>query len=946
MMGLSFGRLGLGQRGGLGQALGAVASFGALTLQNAGAAPAPSGATSISNDGGTGLVLSGGALVAGAAGVSSGTVTFDNGSTLAVEATPLTYTVTNATELVAAMQHTGLAFGHVIEVASDATLGSYASPITVSRTAAIAGTYAADNQPVVQPRAGRTPTIARMTITGTPGTLDGAFRIKGWVNALSPYTEGDSNGRTTAYFRADGCDRIAIEDCAWVAPGTPDPVMADSNYFSGYILDNCDDAEVSRVWVDSCVHGGKIANCARVKETGVVVSRCWKDSFAPENSVTGWMAGWMASVDHSTHVEDAAILGIHSLNPLTIDVSQADYESWDRLDDPHLLLKTLNRTAGGVHALQGAYTKLSAGDWTSFGRVTDGATYWRLVFHGFDVSGIAGANDAIDTATAILRMKNEHTDHTQSFGSARDYSGVVLHDLLFVGGRVLEPQYYGGQGIGSGGGATPDGSARIDGAIYYDIAGFGFVAREDYGFVRDFSLVRAWGGPLNITGAAITGNGGLEVRGADVVVVAPYTHQSSVTLGGVNQKPTILNAALSRPVAPDGAATAPASYLADFADPPAHNAPVIETYAATRSAVEAMWDRIALLHARFAPKAGGARAAQPGVSARWTARQAGWDALAAGTIPVYAPPDGPAQIAGASWSGADDGAAGVTVTVSTPPDAGDGSILGYQVRADAGAPVNGLALALLGAGAHAVQVRAYTEHDVGPWSVAKTVTVADSYIPAFVASGTSGYIDLSSAITANANAMTLRVRLASALSSAAILFQAAGRTSIQVNTDGSINVRLSNAESPTTVWNGTTAPGVVAASATAAGASDIDITASVSAPGAVPVVVIRVNGVDVTPTPTISAACASGQIELTRTGMAMLATATFGTKANSILADLLLDFTVRAATEFRTSSGKPVDPRDFAAPFLLVGGPVTAGVAAESGTKTGAVVQGATWTDA
>jgi len=104
--------------------------------------------------------------------------------------------------------------------------------------------------------------------------------------------------------------------------------------------------------------------------------------------------------------------------------------------------------------------------------------------------------------------------------------------------------------------------------------------------------------------------------------------------------------------------------------------------------------------------------------------------------------------------------------------------------------------------------------------------------------------------------------------------------------------------------------------------------------------------VDVTPTPTISAACASGQIELTRTGMAMLATATFGAKANSILADLLLDFTVRAATEFRTSSGKPVDPRDFAAPFLLVGGPVTAGVAAESGTKTGAVVQGATWTDA
>lgn len=68
-------------------------AFGALTLAGAGAVDAPAGATSM-NAGGTNLAMSGGKVSPATAGVTSGTVTFDNGVEWTITAEANTYSAT------------------------------------------------------------------------------------------------------------------------------------------------------------------------------------------------------------------------------------------------------------------------------------------------------------------------------------------------------------------------------------------------------------------------------------------------------------------------------------------------------------------------------------------------------------------------------------------------------------------------------------------------------------------------------------------------------------------------------------------------------------------------------------------------------------------------------------------------------------------------------------
>ena len=91
-----------------GAAVGA-AEFGANTLAGAGAVAAPGGVTSVTDAGGTNLVLSGGGLVpGGAGGVLPGTVLFDDGSSVVVTTIADTYSVSaDMAELAAAWADAG-----------------------------------------------------------------------------------------------------------------------------------------------------------------------------------------------------------------------------------------------------------------------------------------------------------------------------------------------------------------------------------------------------------------------------------------------------------------------------------------------------------------------------------------------------------------------------------------------------------------------------------------------------------------------------------------------------------------------------------------------------------------------------------------------------------------------------------------------------------------------
>lgn len=85
--------------------------FGALTLAGAGGFNVPAGATSITNAGGTNLTVTAGRVVPASNGVTSGTVTFNNGATRTITAVPNAYSVSTIQELRTAMQQTGLVRG-------------------------------------------------------------------------------------------------------------------------------------------------------------------------------------------------------------------------------------------------------------------------------------------------------------------------------------------------------------------------------------------------------------------------------------------------------------------------------------------------------------------------------------------------------------------------------------------------------------------------------------------------------------------------------------------------------------------------------------------------------------------------------------------------------------------------------------------------------------------
>lgn len=116
-------------------------SFGALTLAGAGGISAPSGATSITDAGGTNLSLSGGVVSPATAGVTSGTVTFDNDATWNVNAVADEYSVINDAQALAASINAAPDGGKTIRFRSGTlTLGTsrigngqtYTAPIVVT----------------------------------------------------------------------------------------------------------------------------------------------------------------------------------------------------------------------------------------------------------------------------------------------------------------------------------------------------------------------------------------------------------------------------------------------------------------------------------------------------------------------------------------------------------------------------------------------------------------------------------------------------------------------------------------------------------------------------------------------------------------------------------------------------------------------------------------------
>ena len=85
--------------------------FGANTFASDGGFPAPAGATSITNAGGTNLILSSGSVVPATDGVTSGTITFNTGVSVTIIAVPNARSVATIDGMRTAMQAAGLVRG-------------------------------------------------------------------------------------------------------------------------------------------------------------------------------------------------------------------------------------------------------------------------------------------------------------------------------------------------------------------------------------------------------------------------------------------------------------------------------------------------------------------------------------------------------------------------------------------------------------------------------------------------------------------------------------------------------------------------------------------------------------------------------------------------------------------------------------------------------------------
>jgi hypothetical protein len=88
-----------------------IVRYGAKTLSGHGGLALPSGATSISDAGGTNLSVSSGFVVPASAGVSRGVVTFNNDVTWEVRPVPNAYSVRTQAQLLEALNLTALAYG-------------------------------------------------------------------------------------------------------------------------------------------------------------------------------------------------------------------------------------------------------------------------------------------------------------------------------------------------------------------------------------------------------------------------------------------------------------------------------------------------------------------------------------------------------------------------------------------------------------------------------------------------------------------------------------------------------------------------------------------------------------------------------------------------------------------------------------------------------------------
>ena len=432
--------------------------FGADTFANAGGFPAPAGATSITNAGGTNLILSSGSVVPATDGVASGTITFNTGVSVTIIAVPNARSVASHTGLRTAMQATGLVRGtHKILMRGGVLYNPTRERLdTVLGVAGIGGTVDVGYVDVIAHANEPAPIICHIDFNGTSATgakSEFAFRFYRVIFGGPGLTDSDIS------------DPLVSSVMVTMRGGnTSDEYSRGVRFEECYFGNHSTDLQADRKRRMSAIEGNKpwwycdVVNCVFDRVTfagrypehslisGNLVSRFTKDAFI--SNMSGCVYQWNI-IERSQPVSEeftnpTVISNI--ANAFTIDVG------------PNEFMKVSTATARE----DGGFTLVSGdGDLAPFigqkaNIVTNSTTQnGTEVTLEFDFTGV---NFATVTSWSVLNQ-SYHVDMLQS--TRRDgityarspinrYSQLAGYDAAFVGNSLGggDWPYFGGlQGV-------------------------------------------------------------------------------------------------------------------------------------------------------------------------------------------------------------------------------------------------------------------------------------------------------------------------------------------------------------------------------------------------------------------------------------------------------------------------------------------------------------------